>query len=280
MVELDTQYRNEGLRIVTSYNQFQDIKVIEDKVTELGIKFPVALDGFFNTRFEAEILCRVWVVGVDGKVVLADEDGWELAALTELKKVKYPMLRRSRVRSDVKAAATAFGEGRYAEAYKLAVEISDGDYSDNAIEDADYIIERIEDMSETLAHRADVHEISKRYGQAESCWRELARCYKGLEGLRDPAAEIKRIQSLEDYDSETNSRHAYVATRLKAWALFGGIVDDTPATIEAAKQAAEILEAFANKHAEASVAVSARELGAVYKNWAKQLEDEQASAGE
>ena len=58
MVELDAQYRNDGLRIITSYNQFQDIKVIEDKVTELGIKFPVALDGFFDTRFEAEILCR------------------------------------------------------------------------------------------------------------------------------------------------------------------------------------------------------------------------------
>ncbi|MEZ5992085.1 MAG: hypothetical protein R3E76_07010 [Planctomycetota bacterium] len=280
MVELDAQYRNDGLRIITSYNQFQDIKVIEDKVTELGIKFPVALDGFFDTRFEAEILCRVWVIGVDGKVVHAHKDGWELAALTELKKVKYPMLRRSRVRSDVKAAAAAFGEGQYAKAYKLAVEISDGDYSDNAIEDADYIIERIEDMSETLAHRADVHEINKRFDQAESCWRELARCYKGLEGLRDPDAEIKRIHGLEDYELEKTARHAFVATRLKAWALFGGIIDDVPATIKAAKQAAEIFDAFAKKHADTSVADAAQELGVAYKNWAKQLEDENASTDE
>lgn len=273
MVELDAEYRDKGLHIITSYDQFQEFKVIQGKVDELKIEFPVALDGFFESRFRADLLCRVWVIGADGKVVHAHKDGWEQAAQIELKKVRYPMLGRTRVRSDVKEAAQAFGEGRYAEAQKLATAISDGEYSDNAIEDADYILDRIDEMVDTLSRRADVHEICGRYELAVACWKELAWRFQGVEELKDPDKELERIRQLDDFESELKARHAYVAVRLKAWALFGAVGDDKTETRNAALGAAKVLRGFVEEFPEAAVADSARDLARRYDEWAKQLQD-------
>jgi hypothetical protein len=275
MVELDAKYRSKGLHIVTAYTQFQDLEVIESKVNELGIKFPVALDGFFESRFTAPLICRVWVIGVDGKVVHAHKLGWEEAALKELKKLKYPMLRRDKVHDDVKQAARAFAEGRYAEAHKLATKVSDGDFPDAAIDDADSITDRVEDMARTLSRRADVHEICGRYELALACWAELAEHFKGLEDLRDPAKEAARIKGLKTYKPEMKARREYVATRLKAWHLFSGLLEeDKAAILKAAQDASAMLHKFAKEHAKATVSDSAKDLAAAYDAWVKRMKQE------
>ncbi|MCA8916385.1 MAG: hypothetical protein KDB90_13325 [Planctomycetes bacterium] len=278
MVELDKDYGDKGLHIVTSYVQFQTLEKIEKTVADLKITYPVALDGFFESRFDAPILCCVWVIGVDGKVVHANQQGWEEAAMTELKKVKYPRLGLRRVFSPLSDAAEAFGEGRYLEAWKLASGVADGDESDKVIEQAEAMVERIESMRDTLRKRADVHEICGRYELAVACWAELAAHYRGLEELPDPAKEIARIKALDNYAAELRARHEYLAARLDAWRPFETAGDDPDKVLAAAKGAAEILKKFADDHKEAEVSASARELQSSYERWAKQLEDERKAA--
>ncbi|MCB9895746.1 MAG: hypothetical protein H6839_14970 [Planctomycetes bacterium] len=278
MVELDKQYGDKGLHIVTSYVQFQTLEKIEKTVADLKITYPVALDGFFESRFEAPILCCVWVIGVDGKVVHANQQGWEEAAMTELKKVKYPRLGLRRVYSPLNDAAEAFGEGRYVAAWQLASKVAESDESDKVIEQAEAMVERIEDMRDTLRNRAEVHEICGRYELAIACWNELAAHFKGLEDVPDPAAEAERIRKLDNYAPEMKARHAFLAARLDAWRPFETAGEDKDKLLAAATAAAGIFKKFAEDNKEAEIASSARELQLSYERWAAQLKDEREPA--
>ena len=94
------------------------------------------------------------MIGVDGKVVHANQQGWEEAAMTELKKVKYPRLGLRRVYSPLSDAAEAFGEGRYLEAWKLASGVADGDESDKVIEQAEGAMKHAADSFKEIGQTA------------------------------------------------------------------------------------------------------------------------------
>ncbi|MEE9312284.1 MAG: hypothetical protein V3V10_07700, partial [Planctomycetota bacterium] len=76
MVKLDAEHGGKGLHFVTAYTQFQSLETIEKYVADIGITFPVALDGFSGSRLSNPTLCHCWVVGVDGKVIY-DGQQWE-----------------------------------------------------------------------------------------------------------------------------------------------------------------------------------------------------------
>lgn len=272
--ELEKEHAGKGIHFVSAYVQFQSLETIEKSVADLKLTHPVALDGFFDSRFTAPLLCCVWVIGVDGKIVHAAQEGWEEAALKELKKVKYPRLGLSRVYSPLEPAAEAFGAARYAEAHKLASAVADSDAADKVIEQAEQLVTRIEDMRDTLRKRAEVHEICGRYELALACWSELAAHFKGFEDEPDAAKEIARIKALDDYEPEMKARRAYVALRLQIWLPFESAGDDGKKTIEAARNAAEKLKKFAEDNKERAIASSARDFQAQYEAWLKELEGE------
>lgn len=272
--QLEQEYAGKGIHFVSAYVQFQNLETIEKHVADLKITHPVALDGFFDSRFTAPLLCCVWVIGVDGKIVHAAQEGWEEAALKELKKVKYPRLGISRVYSPVEPAAEAFGAASYAKAHELASAVADSDEADKVIDQAEALVERIEQMRDTLRKRAEVHEICGRYELALACWSELAAHFKGFEDEPDAEKEITRIKALKDYEPEMKARRAYVATRLKIWLPFESAGNDGKKTIEAARNAVETLKKFAEDNKERAVAASARDFQAQYEAWLKELEGE------
>lgn len=273
MHELDGEYGNQGLHFITAYMHPHSMDIIEKSVTDIGFTYPVALDGFNDSRFSNPSLCHVWVIGVDGKVMY-DGPQWEEAALAELQKVKYPMLGKNKVVKEVEPAATAFGSKEYVKAHKLATAVSYGDFSDEAIDDADYVIERVEDMVSELEIRAETHEIETSYLQSIICWEKLS-AFAGFEDGSDYKAEIKRIKAIKEFGSEQKARREYLNARQKAWAMFDEIGEDDKKLLVAINSAAKVLREFIERHPKAGISAKAKDQAVAYEDWAESLKPAQ-----
>lgn len=275
MRKLDEKWGDRGLRVVTAYTQFHELETIEKAVEDIGLGYPVALDGFFASRFTAPLLCQVWVIGPDGKVAWTGVQGWEEAAVKELLKLEYAGLEIKDAEPAVKPAAKAFARGDFPKAYKLADEIAFGDYGDKAIAQAESITGIIEDRVSTLVNRTSVYEIDGRFDKVIACLEEL-RKYAGLEDVPDVDAEIKRVRELDSYDTETAARRAYIIKRLEVWRAFQGIEDTKEATIKAATDARDALRKFAAGHKGTAVARDATAFSENYDTWINELKGEEA----
>ncbi|MHC4840530.1 MAG: thioredoxin domain-containing protein [Planctomycetota bacterium] len=269
-MKIEKEYAGKGIHFVTAYTQFHSLETIEKYVKDIGITFPVALDGFDDSRFLNRTLCHVWVMGADGKVAY-DGQRWEEAALKELKKVKFSRLAKTQVHKDVIPAATAFGAGKYADAWKLATAISDGDGSDEAIDDADYILERIEDMADMLETRVMVHEIHNRYAAAVACLSELDSSFGGIEDRPDYKTDMKRIKALKDYEPELKARRAYINARNAGWVNFERTGNDQTKLMKAAEASAKLLREFIKEHPKSAIAEEAKAEATNYEAWVEDL---------
>src|SRR5919108_5732406 len=171
-----------GLHVVGFYAQIHTLEEVEAVVKKFDIKYPLTPDSdIFNAAgyiTDGVPLPIVWIIGVDGKVAFHGMAGYSEALDKELAKVKYPGLGKNEGHKDLEAAAKAFVEGKYAEAYKLAEGVSDTTEDEKAEADADYIIARIDDRVGSPSVRAETAEIMKDYTLAMKCWEELTK-YKG-----------------------------------------------------------------------------------------------------
>lgn len=247
--ELNKQYANKGLRFISAYSGFHTLETIQKKVKDLGLTLPVALDGFYQSRFIARILCFIWVIGPDGKVAYIGQDGWEEAALKELKKVKYPGLGLDQVADPLQSAAKAFGEGKLAEADKLAEAVASGDFEEQVVNQAEQIRARVTERRKLLEVRADTEEVCGDYGAALACWREIAARFGEQEYERSPREELARITKLSDFEAEQKARLTYVEIRQKCWACFENTGNDNKKVVAACEKAIALMEDFvkANK---------------------------------
>ncbi|MCC6465426.1 MAG: hypothetical protein IT463_08825 [Planctomycetes bacterium] len=269
--ELHDKYADKGLRIFGAYWQFQSFATIEKHLADFKIKYPVALEGFFDSRFEAPLLCHVFVIGVDGKMLHISTDKWVEAIEAELKKVVYPGLGLTKVDALNEPAAKAFGAGRYAEAYKLAEAVADGDHPEAVLKEAAYIMERIEGRRDRIINRAEMCEITKRYDVAAACWDELAAHYTGLEDVEEPAKQAERIRGLKEFKPEAEARRQYLILRTAACAAVENARGDKPLAAALRAHAAKLAE-FAAKNEGLSAATDALELVDYYGTWADQLD--------
>ena len=179
--ELNKEYANKGLRFFTAYANSHPLATIEAKIKDLSLTLPVATDGYYHSRFFAPLLCVIWVIGVDGKVIHVGQEGWEQAALTELKKVKYPGLGTQTVAAPLESAAKAYGEGKLGEAAKLAEAVEKGDFDDKVIDEAEALGKRISERRRMLELRADTEEVCGDYNVALACWNELGARFGEIE---------------------------------------------------------------------------------------------------
>jgi hypothetical protein len=200
-----------GLHVVGLYAQIHTLEEIEAVVKKHEIKYPLTADGdiFNNAGYVTDgvSLPIVWIIGVDGKIAFTGMSGYSDALEKEMAKVKYPGLGKAAIHKDLEPAAKAFVEGKYADAYKLAETVSDNTEDEKAEEDADYIMERIDDRLTTLSVRAETAEIMKNYALALGCWEELATKYAGLEDAEEAPARLKKLQEDKAVATEIAARH-------------------------------------------------------------------------
>jgi tetratricopeptide (TPR) repeat protein len=217
-----------GVHVVTLYAQVHQLEEVEEIVSKNNIKYPIAMDSFWEAGYEAPVLPHVWVVGVDGKIVFSGRGEYDKAIETELAKVKYPGLGKSAVHKEVEAAAKAFGEGKYAEAYKLAEAIYDDTEDETAEEDANYIMERIDDRLGSLGVRAETAEVMKNYRVAMRCWEELATKYQGLDDSAEAPERLKKLADSKEVQAEIAARRELLKLMMSLDVVFQD-VDDTDA---------------------------------------------------
>lgn len=216
-----------GLHVVGLYAQVQPLAEIESALKKHNVKFPNAFDSFWDVGYEAPSLPKVWIVGVEGKVVFVGRDGYEETLKKELAKVKYPGLGRAKIHKELEPAAKAFGEGKFAEAYNLAEAVYDETEDDAAEEDADYIMGRIDDRLGTLSVRADTTEVTKNYRVTLACLEEMLK-YKGLDDAEEAPERLKKLKESEEVKKELDARHALLELMMSLDVEYQK-VDDTDA---------------------------------------------------
>lgn len=271
---LNKEYANKGLRFFTAYSGSHTIEGIEAKIKELSLTLPVATDGYYHSRFTASTLCVVWVIGVDGKVVHVGQEGWEDAALKELKKAKYPGLGMDKVAAPVESAAKAFGEGKFTEADKLAEAVEAGDFDDSVISQASKIREAVSQRRKLLEVRADTEEVCGDYDLALACWREIGARFGEQEFERSPKEELARIGKLADLEAERKARREFIGARQKVFAAFDNVKEDKKKIAAACTKGIEIMKEFVAAHKDRRPVTTAEQLMEYWRSWKEELEAE------
>jgi hypothetical protein len=275
---LNKEYANKGLHFFTAYAQSHPLATMEAQIKNLGLTLPVATDGYYKSRFTAGVLCVIWVIGVDGKVVHVGQEGWEVAALRELKKVRYPGLGMNTVGAPLEAAAKAFGEGKLAEADKLAEAVEGGDFEEGVLTDAGKIRERVRERRKLLENRADTAEVCTDYDLSLACWSELAARFGEIADERSPKEEIARINKLADLEPERKARKAFIDARQKAWAAFDNLGNDAKKIDAACDKAIKQMEEFIAANKDRHPVEAARLLIEDWKAWKEELKPEPAES--
>ncbi|MCC7508345.1 MAG: hypothetical protein IT464_03100 [Planctomycetes bacterium] len=210
---MNEYHEKAGLHVVTLYAQTHKLEEIEELVNKHEIKYPIAMDAFWDAGYHAPGLPKMWIIGADGKVKFAGMSGYSKVLEEELAKVKYPGLAKDKVHSALEPAAKLFVEGKYAEAHKAAEALYDETDDETVEEDASYIMKRIEARMSALAVRAETAEAMKDYALAMKCWEQLA-AYKGLDDAEEAPARLKKLQGSEDVKKELAAKRALLAEML------------------------------------------------------------------
>ena len=238
-----------GVHVVGLYAQVQPLADIEHILTKMNVKYPLAMDSFWDAGYEAPSLPKVWVIGVDGKIAFIGGSGYDEIIDKELAKAKYPGLGRADIHKDVEPAAKAFAAGNFAEAYKLAEAVYDNTEDDKAEADAEYVMERIDDRIGTLSVRAETAEVMKDYQLAINCWTEMLK-YKGMDDAEEAPERLKKLTDSETIKKEIAARHALLTVMMDLDVIYQD-VDDTDAAkvAEFRKKCREAYQAFAKENA-------------------------------
>lgn len=210
---MNEYHEKPGLHIVTLYAQVHKLEEIEELVTKHEIKYPIALDSFWEAGYEAPGLPKMWIIGADGKVKFAGMAGYSKVLEEELAKVKYPGLGKDKVHSTLEPAAKLFSEGKYKQAHEAAEKVFDDTDDSAAEDDADYIMKRVEEKLRNLKMHAETFEAERRYDRAIKCWEALL-TFKGLDDAEEAPERLKKLKDSKDVAKEITARRALLAEML------------------------------------------------------------------
>jgi hypothetical protein len=270
--QLHERYGDKGLHVIGAFTQFQPFDDIQKHITEMGIKFPVAMDGFWNSELSARLLCHLFVIGVDGKLIHISINDWEKAALDELKKVKYPGLGAAEVHELLEPAAKAFGEQRFGEAYRLALNVAEGDHDFDVLDEADRIVERVRDRVALLEGRARLARVLGDYELALKCLHELESKFDGVDEFLEPAKLAAEVREIETFSAEAKARREFMALRVEIFRLVDVAGGNTRNLFRVVTESVIKLRRFVARHDRLAVSAYAKDLLEVYEVWASELE--------
>jgi hypothetical protein len=135
-------------------------------------------------------------------------EGYGAVCVQQLERIKYPGLGRLEVAPELVKAATSFGTGLYAAAREEAMKVKEKEAENAAlVEEADYIIKRVEDRVAGMRAKIDDAKGKKRYHEAVAMLEELSgKAYKGMAESDAAATELKDLK-----------KDKAVKDELKAW---------------------------------------------------------------
>ncbi|MCA8937536.1 MAG: hypothetical protein KDB68_15170 [Planctomycetes bacterium] len=223
-----------GLHVVGLYSQVHTLEQIERVIEKNKITYPITTDSdiFVGAGYTAASLPKIWIIGVEGKVIFIGDRDYDELLEKELAKVKYPGLGRADFHKDLEPAAKAFGEGKYAEAYKLAEAIYDDTEDEKAEEDADYIMERIDDRLGTLVVRAETAEVVKDYQLAINCWKQIDTHYAGLDDAEEAPERLKKLADSNDVKKDIGARRDLLKLMLSLDVAFQTVDQEDAAAVQ------------------------------------------------
>ena len=206
--ELHEKYGKKGLHIIGLYAQLHPVDQLQKFVKDHDIKFPQALN-YDDDCYPSPSLPKVWIIGVTGLIIFVGSKDYEKVLEDELAKVKRPGLGKQSIASEVEPAAKAYLEGKYPEALKLAGAITEGDFPESVIADAEFVIDRITDRVATLRARAEAAEVQGEYLLMFVSLDELATAYKGVEGSEDAAERLAKAKADKKIIAELEANRAF-----------------------------------------------------------------------
>lgn len=197
--ELWDKYSGLGLQVFMIEGSKADKEELKDFAAEYGFTMPlvVRVDKTTSNFSEYEVgrVPYAYVIGASGEVVWQGKQGYEDTIEEELKKVVYPGLARTSVHEKLEKAAEAFGEGDYGKAASLAEKAKNkhGD-TEEAVKDADYILNRIEKRAVALRAVIDADKTARRYRSAIRHLERMAERYAKLKHGEDAEDEVKELK--------------------------------------------------------------------------------------
>lgn len=264
--QMNEYHETPGLHVVSIYAQVHTLEEIDAVVEKFGIKYPIAMDGAWELGYSAPVLPQTWIVNPEGKVVFVGRSGYADVLKKELAQVKYPGLGRANIHESLIPAAKAFADGDYAGAYKLAEKIYDETDSEQAEEDADYIMERIDGRLSSLEVRAETAEVMDDYRLAMACWEEIATKFKGLDDAEDAPERLKKLQESDKVKSEIKAKRELLRRMMALDVKFQTVDDeDAEAILEFRKDCLRQYYDFSETHGGTGAADRADELIEIFE---------------
>lgn len=204
------KYGSEGLHVFAIESQNHNEQQIRDRLESFGLTFPVTTNTGNGYRTGGGIPCA-WLVDVNGKVVFAGNP-FSMGDVLDsaMEDVLYPGLGRADIHEDLDSAARLFSRRDYAGARSEAQRILEraDRHEDQAVEDAQFIVDRVNGIAENMFERAQQFEEERHYLDAIEMYEQIEELFgREEEGERagDRVRELERDRSLRDEISAAES---------------------------------------------------------------------------
>jgi thiol-disulfide isomerase/thioredoxin len=242
------KYEGKGLHIFMCERQNHSEADIQKIYSGKGLTFPQVIDGNMGGFPGVGTIPYAYVIGVDGTIVYEGHKGYGAAIDTEIEKIKYLGLGKNDVAPGLEKAATAYSMKDYAGAMDEANKAKEKG-GDAQIADADYVINRVNALVDTLNKRIEEAKAARRYHEAVAILEELSgKSFKGMPVAATAAENLKALKKDKDVKEE-----------LKAWdALAKTVEANAKAKNNDAKKAN--LSAFIKKYEGFAAAEDARKM--------------------
>lgn len=154
----------------------------------------------------------IYVINGFGRVVFQGTGDYEKYIESAIEDVPYPGLGKKKVHEDCEKAAEEFGAGDYTAAIEEANKVLKGEGGDEAKEDAQYIIDRANELGESWRAKVDEATESGRYQTAIEYLEKLEESFGDDERGEKAEKELKKLKKNDKAKDELKARKALTKT--------------------------------------------------------------------
>lgn len=213
--QLQDEFGGKGLHIFAFEAQNHSADEIRSTVTARGGRtYPVSSNAANNYQTNGGIP-HGWLIGVDGKVIWEGNPGdgrFDQVLRAEMAKVRFPGLGRNDFDKALSKSLQAYSRRDIGTARKEAQKVLDGNRSsDEAKADAQYVLERYQQLLDAQWALAQQYEAEKRYLDAQEIYGWLAGTMKREELGQQADERLDAMKSDKEIERELDA-----AKRLRA----------------------------------------------------------------
>lgn len=202
------KFEGKGLHVFMSERQNSSVDAIQKIFSGKGLTFPDVIEGNMGGFPGVGRIPYAYVIGVDGNVIFEGSTGYGAVIEQEIEKIKYLGLGKNDVAPGLEKAASAFSAKDYAKARDEAAREKEK-HSDDAgvVADADYIINKVDELVKQLFADVDTAKSKRRYQDAVAILERLSgKEFHGIEAADKAKDDLKDLK-----------KDKQVKVELKAW---------------------------------------------------------------